>query len=106
MARRPFGALWGQMIAKAELVEYCCRVGGQKSAAACGPNRASTGGNQPTHDMGVTVAEVFQLGSIGLAAVDMPGEPDLTDAALHLLADECSASGIGSSIRPSSMTYR
>ena len=42
-------------------------------------------GNGAPHDMGVAVAEILQVRLCARAAVDLLGEPNLADAALHLV---------------------
>ena len=62
-------------------------------------------GDQAADDMGVAVTD--SSGAVRRRCpVDLPGEPDLAGAAVDLVGGGVSASGIGSSVRPSSMTYR
>ena len=81
---QPVGALWRQMLAEAEFVEYRDGVGGQNLPRRVPGKQRQQDRDQPAHDMGVAVAEVVEQG----------------------FAAECSASGIGTRVRPSSMTYR
>src|SRR5216684_2610255 len=83
---QPVGALWRQMLAEAEFVEYRDGVGGQNLPRRVPGKQRQQDRYQPAHDMRVAVAEVGEQGFAAAAAVELLRQPDLAGATLHLIA--------------------
>jgi len=103
---QPVGALRRQMLAESELIEYRKRIGCKNFLRRAARKQRQQDRDQSAHNVGVAVAEIAKHRFVAAVAADLFCEPNLAGAALDLVAAECAASGIGSSVRPSSMTYR